>query len=132
MNPHSPKQPTDNPVHHIHIRTTKERKNAYVKASKPGKLVDWIIRQLDEKAGYREGGKSDGVEVSRVVIMSDYPKIELVVTLGECGGWEITATAMGITKVIDSGGGGYDERLGYWTHSPRKVLEALAGIEFKP
>jgi hypothetical protein len=39
-------------THHIHIRTTKERKNAYVKAAKPGKLTDWIVEHLDNAAKF--------------------------------------------------------------------------------
>lgn len=37
-------------VGHIHLRVPMERKSAYVRAAKPGKLVDWIIRALDDRA----------------------------------------------------------------------------------
>lgn len=38
----------------IHIRTTLQRKSAYVRAAKPGKLTDWMIRNLDHAAKYLE------------------------------------------------------------------------------
>ena len=36
----------------IQLRTTMERKNAYVRAAKPKKLTAWIFEQLDKAAGY--------------------------------------------------------------------------------
>jgi hypothetical protein len=39
---------------HIHIRTTRRRKAAYVRASKPRKLTDWMVENLDKAAGYLE------------------------------------------------------------------------------
>ena len=36
----------------IQLRTTMERKNAYVKAAKPRKLTAWIFEQLDKASGY--------------------------------------------------------------------------------
>lgn len=38
---------------HIHLRVTMERKNAYVRAAKPGKLTEWIFERLDKAAGYQ-------------------------------------------------------------------------------
>jgi hypothetical protein len=43
---------------HIHIRTTMERKSAYVRAAKPRTLVQWITEALDKAAGYNpESGR---------------------------------------------------------------------------
>ena len=36
----------------IHIRTTLERKSAYVRAAKPRTLVAWLTEVLDKAAGY--------------------------------------------------------------------------------
>ena len=36
----------------IQLRTTMDRKNAYVKAAKPKKLTAWIFENLDKAAGY--------------------------------------------------------------------------------
>lgn len=38
---------------HIHIRTTLDRKSAYVRAARPKKLTEWIFENLDKAAGYR-------------------------------------------------------------------------------
>lgn len=35
---------------HIHLRVTAERKAAYVRAARPGKLSAWIVAQLDRAA----------------------------------------------------------------------------------
>ncbi len=40
----------------IQLRTTMERKNAYVQAAKPRKLTAWIFEQLDRAAGYTPPG----------------------------------------------------------------------------
>lgn len=37
---------------HIHLRVTMARKNAYVRAARPGKLTEWIFERLDKAAGY--------------------------------------------------------------------------------
>ncbi len=39
-------------IGHIHLRVPMERKSAYVRAAKPGKLNDWLIRVLDLAAGF--------------------------------------------------------------------------------
>lgn len=44
---------------HIHIRTTRRRKAAYVRAAQPGKLTDWIVVTLDKAAGYSELNKNE-------------------------------------------------------------------------
>jgi hypothetical protein len=45
----------DNPAdHQIQLRVTKARKNAYVKAAKPGKLTAWCLKHLDAAANYKE------------------------------------------------------------------------------
>lgn len=36
----------------IQLRVTLSRKNAYVRAAKPGKLSAWIFAQLDKASGY--------------------------------------------------------------------------------
>ena len=44
----------DNPADaHIHLRTTLERKNAYMRAARPEKLTEWCFRHLDRAAGYK-------------------------------------------------------------------------------
>lgn len=51
--------PIDNPAdHQIQLRVTKARKNAYVKAARPGKLTAWCIQHLDAAANYKEPGES--------------------------------------------------------------------------
>ena len=42
---------------HIHCRVTMARKNAYVRAARPGKLTDWMFRILDADAGYLPGAE---------------------------------------------------------------------------
>jgi hypothetical protein len=37
----------------IQLRTTMDRKNAYVRAAKPKKLTEWIFDHLDRAAGYK-------------------------------------------------------------------------------
>jgi hypothetical protein len=36
----------------IHVRTTRRRKAAYVRAARPGKLTVWMLRHLDAAAEY--------------------------------------------------------------------------------
>lgn len=38
----------------IQLRCTMRRKNAYVRAAKPGKLSEWIFEQLDKASGYEQ------------------------------------------------------------------------------
>lgn len=49
--PGRPIQDGEAATHHIHLRTTAARKNAYVRAAR-GKLSAWIFAQLDRAAGY--------------------------------------------------------------------------------
>ena len=37
----------------IQIRTTLDRKNAYVRAARPKKLTEWIFENLDRASGYQ-------------------------------------------------------------------------------
>lgn len=37
----------------IQLRVTRKRKAAYVRASQPGTLADWMFRVCDEASGYR-------------------------------------------------------------------------------
>lgn len=39
-------------VGHIHLRTTLERKGAYVRAARPRKLAEWMTAELDRASGY--------------------------------------------------------------------------------
>lgn len=39
----------------IQLRVTMARKNAYVKAAKPGKLTAWIFKVLDAACGFKAG-----------------------------------------------------------------------------
>lgn len=64
MNPDpKPKHPGGRPflpegeraTFHIHLRTTRERKNAYVNAARPDKLTAWAFKHLDKAA--REAGQ---------------------------------------------------------------------------
>lgn len=41
-----------NADHHIHLRVTRARKNAYVRAAKPGTLAAFITKTCDAAAGY--------------------------------------------------------------------------------
>lgn len=43
----------------IQLRTTMERKNAYVRAAKPRKLTEWIFEHLDKAAGYTPTQRED-------------------------------------------------------------------------
>jgi hypothetical protein len=46
--------PIDNPADaHIHLRVTLDRKNAYTRAARPGKLTEWCLRHLDKAADYK-------------------------------------------------------------------------------
>ena len=38
----------------IKQRCTRARKNAYVRAARPGTLRDWMFKWLDKASGYRE------------------------------------------------------------------------------
>lgn len=40
-------------VGHIHIRSTIERKSAYIRAAQPKSLAEWATKILDEAAGYK-------------------------------------------------------------------------------
>ncbi|MES2367040.1 MAG: hypothetical protein V4563_14285 [Pseudomonadota bacterium] len=59
-NPIEPRKPGRPPIRgetagaHVHIRTTLDRKNAWVKAAKPRKLSEWVTETVDQAAGYRE------------------------------------------------------------------------------
>lgn len=44
----------ENKTGHIHLRTSLKRKSAYARAAKPEKLADWMIRNLDQAAGFKE------------------------------------------------------------------------------
>ena len=39
-------------VGHLHIRTTLQRKSAWVRAARPRPLAEWVTEQLDRAAGY--------------------------------------------------------------------------------
>lgn len=43
-------QPAD---HQIQLRVTRARKNAYVRAARPGKLSTWVFEKLDAASGYK-------------------------------------------------------------------------------
>lgn len=39
-------------THHVHIRTTAQRKSAWVRAAKPKSLAEWATQNLDRAAKY--------------------------------------------------------------------------------
>jgi hypothetical protein len=60
MNEQQNTPPPDEPRGHIQLRLSMARKNAYVRAAKPGKLTAWIFRILDRAAGFSaETDKTD-------------------------------------------------------------------------
>lgn len=48
-----PPKEAESATGHIHLRTTMQRKSAYVRAAKPRKLTEWIFEKLDAAASYR-------------------------------------------------------------------------------
>ncbi len=47
-----PPRESESAVGHIHIRTTIERKTAYVRAAKGQKLTEWMTEACDRAARY--------------------------------------------------------------------------------
>ena len=39
-------------THHVHIRTTAQRKSAWVRAAQPRTLAEWVTEHLDRAAKY--------------------------------------------------------------------------------
>lgn len=39
-------------IGHIHLRTTLDRKSAYVRAAKPKPLAEWMTQVCDKASGY--------------------------------------------------------------------------------
>jgi hypothetical protein len=39
-------------THHVHIRTTAQRKSAWVRAAKPRTLAEWVKENLDRASKY--------------------------------------------------------------------------------
>lgn len=48
-----PPRETESAVGHIHIRTTLDRKAAYVRAARPKPLAEWMTEILDKAANYK-------------------------------------------------------------------------------
>lgn len=58
---HNAQKEADPAESFLYMRITRERKSAYVNASRPGKLTDWAQHHLDRAAGYEPTPKPQGI-----------------------------------------------------------------------
>jgi len=49
-----PPRESETATGHIHIRTTLDRKSAYVRAARGKPLAEWVTEACDRAAGYRQ------------------------------------------------------------------------------
>jgi len=62
------KKPSSNDAAALRVPLTLARKNAYVKAARPGKLLTWMFKVMDEAAGYLEMPNHTGLKYDEWVV----------------------------------------------------------------